>query len=361
MPRVFGLDLLRCVAVLMVLLAHTRFFLRPVLPQAQALSIFGFLGVELFFVLSGFLIGGIALRDFSTGEGGASLRAFWIRRWFRTLPNYYLFLALNAVLTASLGGEGQGGSLAYVLFLQNLAWPAPPFFNESWSLAVEEWFYLLFPLVTVLLMRLGLEMRKAVLGALGTLLVLATTARVLGVLTGTPSWDDGVRKVVLFRLDALMVGVLGACLSAYWPQLWTRLRGPSVLLGTVLFAAVFWVYFSVARNGSIFARTLLFPVTSVAVLAFLPALSQWREAAGSLATTVRNLSLWSYSLYLTHLPVRQILISAFGDPESPTSTLGTSATLFLCAAFVAISIASAAFVYRFYERPMTALRERFAR
>src|SRR5262245_39179853 len=95
--RVFGLDVLRAAAVSMVLVAHARYLVMPLLPSAACLSIFGFLGVELFFVLSGFLIGGIILRTFPEVPRLPTLGHFWIRRWFRTLPNYYLFLALNAL------------------------------------------------------------------------------------------------------------------------------------------------------------------------------------------------------------------------------------------------------------------------
>ena len=118
MARVFGLDLLRAIAVLMVLSSHALFFVRPLFPAIQALSLFGYLGVELFFVLSGFLVGGIAIRSFGAQPGTADLFGFWVRRWFRTLPNYYLFLGVNLAMAAP---AGPGGVAPYLVFLQNLA------------------------------------------------------------------------------------------------------------------------------------------------------------------------------------------------------------------------------------------------
>ena len=358
MERVFGLDLLRSIAVLMVLLAHTRFFLRPLIPATQALSIFGFLGVELFFVLSGFLIGGILLRSFDDRPNAGTLTRFWVRRWFRTLPNYYLFLGVNLALRA-WEGQGFGGLAGYGVFLQNLAWPCPYFFNESWSLAIEEWFYLIFPILIFLLSRLRAEKRFAVAVSLGLLFLFSTAARGAAVALGSPSWDDGIRKVVAYRLDALMIGVLGAFLKNYAAAAWQRVRGAGVLAGSLLALAVFGSYYGLDKNGSVFARTLFFTTTSLSVFCFLPALDAWRTAAGPLATAVRNVSLWSYSLYLCHLPVRSVLNAAFGDPELVGAPMGAATMLLLTAAFVVLSLAVAGLNYRFFERPAMDLRERF--
>jgi peptidoglycan/LPS O-acetylase OafA/YrhL len=90
--RIFGLDLLRSIAIILVLLTHTVSFIDPQNHYYQVPVYTGYFGVEFFFVLSGFLIGTILLKiqhqeaqiDFK------SIKIFWIRRWFRTLPNYYL-------------------------------------------------------------------------------------------------------------------------------------------------------------------------------------------------------------------------------------------------------------------------------
>src|SRR5579862_5720183 len=134
--RNFGLDLARAVAISLVLCSH---FYVPT-------EVVGIYGVELFFVLSGFLIGGILLRSITSsphGFGLSDLFQFWVRRWFRTLPNYYLFLLLYFVF---LPPPPRVNLKPYLLFLQNLAWPTPDFAGHTWSLTIEEWFYLLFPL-----------------------------------------------------------------------------------------------------------------------------------------------------------------------------------------------------------------------
>ena len=177
---------------------------------------------------------------------------------------------------------------------------------------------------------------------------------------GNPSWDEGVRKIVIYRLDALMVGVVAAFLKEYHRPFWSRYRNAGVALGTLLAGSVCWLYYTLDRNGSDFARTGFFTLTSFSVFCFLPALDHWREAGGGAASAVRKISLWSYSLYLCHLPVRNLLIRTFGDPElvlpAPSHRFALSMTL----GFVTLSIAVSALVYHFFERPTMALRERLS-
>ncbi len=354
--RVFGLDLLRCAAILMVLTSHTRSYIRPFYPAAQGLSVFGFLGVELFFVLSGFLIGGIILRTFGDAPDVRVLRTFWVRRWFRTLPNYYLFLVVNELLAPEAGWSLAG----YAAFLQNLAWRARAFFNESWSLAVEEWFYLLFPLLLVACARVWPRRRAATAVALAVMFLAATAARVAMVRTHGLVWDADVRKVVVYRLDALMIGVLGAFLKSVRPVPWLGWRAAGAVLGVTGLAASIGLYFVLDHNASFFAKTFYFTLTSSAVFCLLPALDAWRTARGALARAVENVSLWSYSLYLCQLPVSALVVHAFGHPERPGASHGVAAAFGLVALFVGGSIAVSAAAYRWFEKPATNLRERFS-
>ena len=99
--RVFGLDVIRALAIIMVLCSHSTLLLFPNQDTTllTAIRFFGAIGVDLFFVLSGFLIGGIILKQLK--EGKVSFKDFlyfWTRRWFRTLPNYFLILILNILV-----------------------------------------------------------------------------------------------------------------------------------------------------------------------------------------------------------------------------------------------------------------------
>lgn len=144
--RVWGLDFARAAAIALVLLAHGSVFTVGTWPWTSALRVGGLHGVEVFFALSGFLIGGILYR--SHAAGALSIPTFWRRRWLRTIPAYLVFFLLNLGFMRSVGIEIQV-DWRYFIYLQNLNWPHPEFFPEAWSLAVEEWFYLLTPLLLV--------------------------------------------------------------------------------------------------------------------------------------------------------------------------------------------------------------------
>jgi peptidoglycan/LPS O-acetylase OafA/YrhL len=146
--RVFGLDLLRAAAIMMVICAHGFVVLYP--HFGEPLGIFGhggFYGVELFFVLSGFLIGQILIRAGADLARAGNVVFFYVRRWFRTLPLFFLFLIVNVVFERMFRAHAVGAAeaLTHGFFLRNFSAFQMTFFPESWSLAIEEWFYLLFP------------------------------------------------------------------------------------------------------------------------------------------------------------------------------------------------------------------------
>ncbi|MCA8887784.1 MAG: acyltransferase [Parvularculaceae bacterium] len=140
-----GLDGIRCVAILAVLWHHSS----PPTP----LPIFsrGFFGVDLFFVLSGFLISTLLLRE-KAANGRISLKNFWMRRALRLIPAYYLVLfALLAAYSILKPGSEETESLwsgfpAYALYFSNWIDPHFPNLGPTWSLATEEQFYLVWPL-----------------------------------------------------------------------------------------------------------------------------------------------------------------------------------------------------------------------
>ncbi len=160
----FGLDLIRASAVAMVFIFHLSYLEKLVFsapPKPAALAIFdgffqfiGIGGVNLFFVLSGFLIGQLVLRDIlpyvATPQLWSTLRRFYVRRWLRTIPAYYVVLSLAALwywANGSLADVSYG--LRNYFFLQEDALRSKPnaILGISWTLAAEEWFYFFLPLV----------------------------------------------------------------------------------------------------------------------------------------------------------------------------------------------------------------------
>ncbi|MEI7616870.1 MAG: acyltransferase [Actinomycetota bacterium] len=146
--RILGLDILRAVAILLVIYGHGALFVPQKFIPYYKLPFPAIDGVSIFFVLSGYLIGKILFKIIQNSElKPKDLLNFWIRRWFRTLPNYFLILGiLLAIPLLKSGIIAHDFNWKYLLFLQNFSGPHPNFFPEAWSLCIEEWFYLLFPI-----------------------------------------------------------------------------------------------------------------------------------------------------------------------------------------------------------------------
>ena len=146
------LDVLRGVAVLLVLVCH--YGLNPQFSANQGsqrlpLLEIGSVGVDLFFVLSGFLISGLLFSEFKA-TGSIDVRRFWIRRGFKIYPSFYVFLGATAIL-ALLRTHGLPHELLQeTFFVQNYFYP---FWVHTWSLAVEEHFYFSLPLLLLVLIR----------------------------------------------------------------------------------------------------------------------------------------------------------------------------------------------------------------
>ncbi|MBO9662675.1 acyltransferase [Dokdonella sp.] len=351
--HVFGLDLLRAIAIAMVLVSHASFFFLPLTHDLQAFEawwMLGHFGVELFFVLSGFLIGGI-LAD-QAQAGALDVRRFWLRRWLRTLPNYYLFLLINVLIERWVSGTWPSAA-AYLVFAQNLAWPVPMFYVESWSLAIEEIFYFVAPLLILAVTRVPFlrAVRPTALVLSG--IALFTLVRIAYVAHYQPDWDEGIRKVALLRLDAIAYGVVAV--------LWFRSARPSLrtasriaLLGTLGLAFCIAAYLLLPRDQSFFARTFLFNLISISFAAFLPFAALWQRSGwpGLLDLATRKLALWSYALYVCQLALLRVLVSGFGWKGDSFAGCSMQAL-----AFVAMAIALAALIYRVYERPLLRWRD----
>lgn len=358
--RNYGLDMLRSVAILLVLFCHGL----VVLPQMMDTLVFywtGFFGVELFFVLSGYLIGSILLSLMEASTAAVPFRSrlfgFWIRRWFRTLPNYYFFLAINVVLAlAACAAAGrpialEPDSYKYLYFGQNLFRPIGEFMSESWSLAVEEWFYITFPLLLVLVASLRMRPRLAFGLAACFYIVLFATLRTLVSLGGGVDWDVHLRKIVSIRLDSIAYGALMMLIMRAKPQAMRKYR--HVLLGVGLIA--------IALSAVVMDRYLhrpiwvanLFTLTSLGAACLLPFCVFATETAPRSGTrsVIAGISIVSYSLYLAHLPVLRLTTYFL-----KTATWQEQYGLYLLFTF-AVSIV----VYTLYERRMTHARERFGK
>jgi peptidoglycan/LPS O-acetylase OafA/YrhL len=341
-PRSAGLDVARALAILLVLAAH---FASQCLPwfglQAPAwLEKAGGQGVALFFALSGFLIGRllIGLSERPT------LRGWWIfmvRRWMRTLPAYLAWIAVLAVFWQPAGELGEY-ALSYATLTQNLAWPMPAdnWFGVSWSLAVEEWFYLLFS-VTFLSLAVLLGRSAGFWVAVAAFIAIPTFARwLVGFELG-----PGVRVVAL-RLDAIAYGVVMAKLTVDRSILVQR---PFALLG-VGASLVGFVWAAPVFEEPNAWRLGMFTLRPLGWALCLPAFLALAGLPKPLARAALGVSLLSFSLYIVHLSIIRAsaaLMSTFQLPAIACMLLAIGGT-----------IAASLVLHALIERPFMALRPR---
>lgn len=350
--RVFGLDAMRALAIVLVVKAHGGALLSDHIPFAHLTPRVD--PVDLFFVLSGYLIGGLLLRAEQWPENGwrAGIVRFWQSRWLRTLPNYYLFLAVNIawVLLGWAPGLINHNALAYLVFLQSLYKPIDLFFLESWSLVVEVWFYTLFPLLLFALARLlKLRFRTAFLVAVLVMIIAPTLLRFLRAadIATISEWETLLRRLTITRLDTIGYGALAVWLNVAGRGWWQRLRWPLFALGAII---LIWAagYRTVVHLP--FLSTWFFTITAIAMALLLPAMSTW-QGRNVWRGPVVFISHIAYAWYLTHLPLRSLLLLVV-----PGASLATTWIAYFV--FWIASVLLAIVVYRYYEKPFMDLRER---
>ncbi len=334
--RVFGLDLVRGIAVLGVLVAHYSAFIRAPQDKPSLLAmLYGELGVDLFFVLSGFLIGGLLIEVSEQAPNWQGWLRFMIRRWMRILPLYFLWIVVVLVL-AKVTGQHIQRPLAYAVFLQNFAWPMPgdSQLTISWSLSVEEWFYLLFS--ATLLGLAAFRPRRALVVSCATFIVVPLCLRVA--FGDAANFDLGLRRVAVYRLDAIAYGVVVIGLYRCWPQWLNRMRWGLFATGL----ALVWL---ALRTGP----AMIFTLLPLAMALLLPAMFALARPWRFVDAAIHWLSTRSYGIYLIHLNV--MWASAWFAARTGLVDWRILAAGSIAATFVLVDL-----LYRYFERPILALR-----
>jgi peptidoglycan/LPS O-acetylase OafA/YrhL len=342
--RDFGLDLLRAVAALGVLCAHSVYFVWPLAPDWSLLLYVASASIDAFFVLAGFLLGRAWLADPGVAGPGALLR----HRLWRIAPLYLLFVAANVALAARADGGWQV-PWAHLGLVQNLDATHGRFMPEAWNLAVWAWFMVL---ACALFAAVGRGPRAAARLQAVALVVIATgiALRAGWVLAFDPAWDDGVKKVVLTRLDACAYGLLAAAAWALRPP-----PAPAARLLGALGALLVLLSVAAYRAGPIdqdlLPRVLPFVLTGSGFALLLPWLLALRPWPAPGAAAVTALARGSYALYLVHFPLIRLI-----ERDWVHATTWSRGLLHV-AVYVACALLSAAVLHRWVERPLR-LRDR---
>ena len=359
--RLYGLDTLRALAILLVFANHYVNFVtrRPTLGFVGEI---GWTGVDLFFALSGYLIGNqifVGMR-----RDAFSLPRFYARRLLRTLPNYYVVLALYAFWPVFAAGAPHAPWWQYLTFTLNVDLRPGTLFSHSWSLCVEEQFYMALPAAALLVGACRGPWRLR----LAWLLIAATFAA--GMLLRAHAWDEArpphsgngafyreIYYATLCRFDELMAGVALALLKNCHAGLWARLTAwgnATLALGVLVVALAFRLFLAnhFGRMETIYGYPLLALGFGLLVLSAL--------SPGSLLQRVRmpgaaSIAVWSYAIYLVHkqlcVVLAQELVPLGLDANTPVGVL----------VLLTASILAGWVLYALVETPFMWLRERYVK
>lgn len=361
-PRIFGLDLVRAMAITLVLLSHIYYLIDSSNPLLISISgIFGFTGVELFFVLSGFLIGTILLKLFSSDQFSTKeLITFIKRRWFRTLPAYYLVLLLNILLAIYLGYAIEGW-WKYFFFLQNFSTYEITFFTESWSLSIEEFAYILAPITLYIGWKIFKKNKKqGFLIICLLLIVLLHVFRYLFYLNNAiedmTTWNLNIKSIVIYRIDAIIIGFVVAWLNYYYASFLKKYCVYFFIVALHLFVLQFAVLnvlgFDINTNPLYF-YVFYFTFSAFTLALGLPVFIYWKTTNARTTRFIQFISKISYSMYLLHYSIITVLIKYFLNILKVQIQ-----AIWIVFIYISITVFLSYLLYKFYEKPITNLRDR---
>jgi len=347
---------------------------------------FGWVGVDLFFVLSGYLIANQLFAGVARGRA-VSLPRFYARRALRTLPVFWVVLAAYVLFPAALGGRTPPPLWRFLTFTQNIGLQAGTAFSHAWSLCVEEQFYLVLPVVLVVgafLARAGgrgardahdpgalaaaTAMPRGLTRVHGWCLLAALMA--LGVVSRTVLWQRygagdqqygymaWIYYSTLCRFDEFIPGVAVAMLKNFHRPTWDRLMahgGAIFAFGAVATFAMLTAadVASFADDGGYRFFMTAFGYSLLALsfaLLVAAALSPARTPLAWRVPGAASIALWSYSIYLSHKPLAIFLAHQL-KPLDPPEAVRVAAVTLAC-------VVLGGLLHRFVETPFMTLRDR---
>jgi peptidoglycan/LPS O-acetylase OafA/YrhL len=329
-----SLDVLRCIAILLVIGFH--------LPYYDYWGRFGWIGVDLFFVLSGFLISGLLFQEYKK-TGSIDLKRFLIRRGLKIYPSFYLLIVTAGILSLVLHSATlRSQTLVSAVFAQGyFPGSGHALLSHTWSIAVEEHFYLLLPLLLLLLISRGRsgDPFRAIPGLFLILVAICFAFRWYTL----PAIIDA--RMTHMRIDALLAGVALGYFYHFRRSLFDRFTGHYALM----LATLMIIPSLLLPQRNHFMQT--FGLTGLLFgFSFLVAWSVVRTPKSRIGRIVAKSAAWigfySYSIYLWHTALLYLFLDRAGPP----------ALLFW--GYLAACVVGGVVMAHLIEMPYLALRER---
>lgn len=359
--RLHGLDHLRTLAITLVFLFHYQIAMFGHPAWLEEVAQFGWIGVDLFFVLSGFLISSQLFMEISAVKG-ISLRNFFAKRFFRILPAFWLTTALYFFVPSFHERESLPSPLRFLTFTQNfgLNISKTGTFSHAWSLCVEEHFYLLFPLLVLALLRI-----RSFQKGYWILLFLFVAGffirhynwylyfERLNENRSWAFWYEYVYYPTYNRLDGLLIGVSIAAFRQFLPDKWAIAKSFGnwfFILGLLLLTVA---YFLCLDDRSYVASVYGFPIIALGcgalVLAAVSDTCLLYKMKSKITFAIATLS---YSIYLTHKGVVHL---TQGFLQEKGFDINNEVTLLIS---MFASVLAAAAVYFIIEKSFLGLRKK---
>jgi peptidoglycan/LPS O-acetylase OafA/YrhL len=362
--KFYGLNHLRALAIILVFLYHYRI---PIFGHPQWLTDFakfGWTGVDLFFVLSGFLISSQLFSKIQQGKP-VSIKQFFLKRAFRILPAFWSVVAIYFCIPLFHERESLPPLWKLLTFTQNFGLNLQQHgtFSHSWSLCVEEHFYFILPILLAALHYFNLFKKSY------WLLIFLF---LFGFLMRNYSWNNFFLdysnkdnswmfwyKYIYYptynRLDGLLAGVSIAALYHFSPAFWRKISGFGNLIIALGLITLTAAYFLCYEEQSYYATVFGFPLVAIAyglivVGAISPSsyLYKWNSPGTAFIATL------SYALYLTHKGVIHITQGLFAGKMD----LNGNAMLLIC---IITCLLAALLLNRVAEKPFMRWREKILR
>ena len=356
-----GLDHLRALAIILVMFYHYQLGVFGHPEWSTWFDRIAWTGVDLFFVLSGFLISSQLFTQLKEGKA-ISIKTFYIKRFFRIIPLYLVVVGIYFFIPFFREKEALPQAWRFLTFTQNFGldlWHNGTF-SHAWSLCVEEHFYLLLPLTLLVLQYFKLFKRTWLL--LIILFLLGFVVRTyswhqfeLASESGVPGayWPKYVYYPTYNRMDGLLFGVSIAAIYTFLPKLWTKLSafGNYYIITGVLILTAAWFFCATLGQHpvSIYGFAVVALGYGFLVLgAVCPTsfLFKWNSKATTFIATL------SYAIYLSHKGIIHITQKLFSDWD-----VDVNGNLMMVFCFVACVIA-ALVLHWIIEKPFMKLRTR---